>query len=616
MFILESSAILDSPILYKLKQNVESIVAESAGVENKQTAIHTNFKLPIEYLPEDQIFPLNPVVSADLELVESKSEKSMYEHLFQPSSPFAKEMVHKWKNQYTTNTDYLGQTQQILLEQKNVDIILSKSDTNTPYKLKHDILMSIWDDVKKDEDFLEKYCFVEWDVLKPLNRSSGFLQVLSIANIMSPAISLVIPILFLLFPFIILKIRGIPITFSVYIDVLKEIAKNHFIGKTLVGLSSISWEKAAYMVITLGLYLYQIYQNVLMCTRFYRNIQKINTSLYEYKCYLDYSIRNMDTFVEFHGAKPCYTAFCKDVQEHCNVLRAFRQELDAITETQPHIVGKLASVGYLLKCYYELHANKAYESSLKYSFGFEGFLDNIRGVSAHLTSGKIVLAQFDVSGGSCKFKDQYYPPLMNEDPVKNSCDLSKSMVITGPNASGKTTMLKTTTLNVIFTQQMGCGFYSACILQPYTHIHSYLNIPDTSERDSLFQAESRRCKEIIDVILDNSVAKGSRHYCIFDELYSGTNPAEATKSAYAFLSYLTKFSNVDFILTTHYVSVCKKLKKSKRVQNYKMMVESNKNGTMVYTYKIKKGISKVQGAVRILEDMQYPDEIIQQVKNC
>jgi hypothetical protein len=600
-----------SPIMNQMKENIEHMVAESAGIKTTASCdFHGDFKLPIEYLPEDQLFPLNPIVASDLELVESKSETSMYDHLFQPTTPFAKDMVHKWKKQYTTNTKYLEETQQVLLQQKEVDTMLEPN-----YTLKHDILLLVWDDVKKDEDFLEKYCFVEWDILKSLNRSSGFLQILSIANIMSPAISLVIPILFLLFPFIILKIRGIPITFSVYLDVLKEIAKNHFIGKTLMGLSSISFEKAAYLIIGLGFYLYQIYQNVLMCTRFYRNIQKINTSLYEYKCYLDHSIQSMDTFVNMHSSKSSYATFCQDVKKHSLVLREFREDLDAITETQPHIVGKLASVGYLLKCYYELHANKHYEQSLQYSFGFEGFLDNLRGVSRHLASGKIVLAHFDISGGgSCIFKDQYYPPLMDEDPVKNSCDLSKSIAITGPNASGKTTLLKTTTLNIIFTQQMGCGFYSACTLQPYTHIHSYLNIPDTSERDSLFQAESRRCKEIIDVILDNTAEKGSRHYCIFDELYSGTNPSEATKSAYAFLSYLTKFSNVDFILTTHYVSVCKKLKKSKRVQNYKMIVETDKNGTIVYTYKMKKGISRVQGAVRILEDMQYPDEIIQSVK--
>jgi len=194
--------------------------------------------------------------------------------------------------------------------------------------------------------------------------------------------------------------------------------------------------------------------------------------------------------------------------------------------------------------------------------------------------------------------------------------LSMNMVITGPNASGKTTALKTTTLNIIFSQQFGCGFYTSCVLNPYTHIHSYLNIPDTSGRDSLFQAESRRCKEIIDIInVENGEHTQSRHFCIFDELYSGTNPTEATKSAYAFLLYLSKRENVDFILTTHYVSICKKLKRSNKIQNYKMMIDlSGGTNNVKYTYKMKKGISKIQGAILILEEMNYPKEIINEIR--
>jgi DNA mismatch repair protein MutS len=186
------------------------------------------------------------------------------------------------------------------------------------------------------------------------------------------------------------------------------------------------------------------------------------------------------------------------------------------------------------------------------------------------------------------------------------------MILSGPNKAGKTTILKTTALNIIFSQQIGCGFYSSATLCPYTHLHSYLNIPDTSGRDSLFQAESRRCKDIIDHIKKATV--GSRHFCIFDELYSGTNPEEATKAGYAFLKYLTGFDNVDFMLTTHYGKICKKFLKSERVQNYKMDVQVLEDECFVYTYKMKKGISKVQGAMRVMKDMEYPEEIINGMK--
>jgi DNA mismatch repair ATPase MutS len=137
----------------------------------------------------------------------------------------------------------------------------------------------------------------------------------------------------------------------------------------------------------------------------------------------------------------------------------------------------------------------------------------------------------------------------------------------------------------------------------------------------LFQAESRRCKEIIDVVsktqketTPNTVQ--TRHFCIFDELYSGTNPLEATKSAYAFLKYLSNYDNVDFVLTTHYVSVCKRLKKYKQIKNYKMDVlpHATDENSCEYTYKIKSGISNVQGAFQILKDMNYPKEILDSMR--
>jgi DNA mismatch repair ATPase MutS len=152
------------------------------------------------------------------------------------------------------------------------------------------------------------------------------------------------------------------------------------------------------------------------------------------------------------------------------------------------------------------------------------------------------------------------------------------------------------------------------MLMPYTHIHSYLNIPDTSGRDSLFQAESRRCKDILDVITQYSDIR-YRHFCTFDELYSGTNPEEASKAGFAFLEYLSGYKNVNFILTTHYLSICKKYKNSGKIQNYKMDVKVLENGHFDYTYKMKKGISTIKGALRVLKDMDYPAEIIKTIES-
>ena len=92
-----------------------------------------------------------------------------------------------------------------------------------------------------------------------------------------------------------------------------------------------------------------------------------------------------------------------------------------------------------------------------------------------------------------------------------------------------------------------------CTTGTFDYIHCYLNIPDSCSRDSLFQAEARRCKNIIRFY---RIKIQKKHFCIFDELYSGTNPYEAISSAYSYLDHISKNKNVRFLLTTHYIRLC------------------------------------------------------------
>lgn len=575
-------------------------------VEKSLINIDTNFKLPISYLESSELFTLSDIVSNDLELVKSiNGSNSMYDYLFQPKHIFAKNMIHQWKQQYTTNQQYLRDTQAVI---KNLHVYKDKMDNISNYNVNCENFITIWEDLKAENDFLNRYGFIDWDMFAHFNESSLFLQALTLMNTISPAISLFIPILFLIFPFLILKIQGIPITFEIYINVLKEIAKHHFIGRALVTMDSFTLDKAIYLMITFGLYLMQIYQNINQCRIFYKNIMTINENLIEVRDFTNYSINSMENFLLIIKNNPSYEKINKDIREHCDNLKRLYSEIYLIQKFE-NSLNKYTEIGYMLKCYYRLHSQKDYEDCLRYAVGFEGYINNLLGIYENLANEKISFSEFN-STENCEMEEQYYPPLMNETHIKNSCNFKKNMIISSPNKSGKTTILKTITINIIFTQQVGCGFYKSAKINPYTHIHSYLNIPDTSERDSLFQAESRRCKDIINIIKQYNDPIKFRHFCIFDELYSGTNPEEASKAGYAFLKYMNNFENVNYILTTHYVSICKKFNKSEKVQNYKMDVTILDDGTFDYTYKLKKGISKIKGGLRVLKDMDYPDEII------
>lgn len=597
---------------------IKDILQGKPTPKENPKSIYEGFKLPMNYLDPKFIHALSPQVASDLELSGNDLSGNMYSHILAPKHKFAKNIEAEWVKQYTTNVPFLQDTQRVL---KSMPAYLEQTQTNT---INCDKVMEIWNDTKNDSGFLEKYSYIEWETFKSLNESPAFLQTISVINMASPVLSFIIPIIFFIFPFVLLKIQGVPITFSTYLTVLKEVARNHFIGNVINNIQSIGWEKMAYLMFTSGLYVLQIYQNYNLCIRFYKNVNRMNSHLCDLREYLDHSISNMDAFVSNNRDLITYSTFCDTTKMKSAKLREFRDELNDI---KPFKAGfsKIVEIGYMLKCFYRLHSDAEYDDALRYSIGFEGYINNLTGISKNITSGNLSFATFNSEGKNCKFTQQYYPAYVGGSHVRNNCDLAKNIIITGPNASGKTTILKTTTLNIIFTQQFGVGFYEACSLTPYTHIHSYLNIPDTSGRDSLFQAESRRCKEIIDIIND-TCDSGSRHFCIYDELYSGTNPSEAVKSAHGFLSYLCNMDNVDFMLTTHYVSLCKKLRESERVcallcddpsmppriVNYKMDVDTT-NG-IKYTYKMRKGISKVKGGILILEEMKYPREILDMIR--
>ena len=560
-----------------------------------------SFTLPIRYLPDADIYPIQSHVKDDLEMVSThENTKCMYEHALNPTNLFGRCTMNLWSDHITNDVPFLQDTQDILRNMNNFE-----------YSSGEDVehIIPVWKMLKKDRSFLDRYNYIDWDRFKGLNYSTPFLQVLSTMTVLSPLISLIIPIIFMVFPFVLLKIQGVPIDFANYIKILTQLAKHHFIGKAIMTMSNFSVENFVYLLITFCLYGVQVYQNITTCVKYHKNVQKINQSLKIIENFSGRSVEHMSNFQTLLLKKESYSTFNEQLTLHISKLKYIKQ----LVENIPQFSGSFKDYttnGYMLRCFYELHDNKEIEDTMIFAFGFEGYLNNMHGICQNVNNTHLSYAKYSEDVDT-NIKQQYYPPLICENVVKNNCDLSNNMIISAPNKAGKTTILKTTTLNIIFSQQFGCGFYESAVIQPYQYIHSYLNIPDTSKRDSLFQAESRRCKNIIDHILENP---SSRHFCIFDELYSGTNPDEASQAGKAFINYLSKFSNVDFILTTHYFKICKFFKENAKVSNHKMEVGVENTGEFNYTYKLKKGISTLKGGIRVLKDLNYPEEILKEIE--
>ena len=554
--------------------------------------IKNTFHLPIFYQETSQI---NDNIKNDLELLKTKEveTKSAYNHLFNPTTGVGNLMLQSWGDKFTNNKQFLLDSQNIM---KHYNI---EQDTDIIDKTAKD-----WYEIKNIEEIEEKYQYIEWERLKWLNYNPFLLQILSILNITSPILQLMTPIFMLILPFFFLKLMGKNITMDNYINILKQVIARHQIGQVLTSFSNTSIKTKVYGLIMLGFYLYSIYQNVISCYHFYINAYYIVDKIQSLKHYLKYTRNNMEKYYHMTKDYSSYQTFAKDLDEYKIKIDDFIEELELLPEkTKSFKTVKI--FGLIMKYFYRLHYDDDINDIVCYSLGFNGYIDTLCGLKNNISNNYINSIKFSKKN-KCSFKDIYHPSLKNDSPIKNDVNLNKSIILTGPNAAGKTTLLKSAIINIIFTQQTGFGFYKKGVLNPYKFIHSYINIPDSCSRDSLFQSEARRCKHILDIIDKN---KNDRHFCVFDELYSGTNPYEAVSNAYGYLNYLIKNKNVKIILTTHYIKLCKLFRKNKGIKNYNMETFIN-NHISKNTYKIVSGYSKTKGGIAVLKSLNYPENII------
>jgi hypothetical protein len=559
-----------------------------------------DFRLPIETLRG--VKQLEPNIVSDIELTEKNGGKSMYRHLFRYSNDYGKNMGEKWNKVWTDDVRYLKDTKRML---KVYDGTTSS------------VVCDKWEELKSNKHFVEKYYYIDWELFKPLNNYSMVHQWLSVYRLISPVCTLVLPIVIMLSSWFIIRLSGLKMDFSTFIGFLtKYIKTNTSMGRLAENFSTASSASKCYALFSVIMYFVQIYNNVMVVINFNKNLGEMHEYINRIREYMTETSANMRYYSELVSKYASYSAFNCELCENCEKLDAMIASIKDVPRIHKSMNG-FYNVGYVQKIIYQFYMDDELTRVMNYSIGFNGYIDNLNGVKENLRSGNISYAKFNVKK-STSFKDAYYPPLADDVDagkiVKNSYKLNKEMLISGPNASGKTTVLKTTLFNIICSQQLGVGFYSDANIKVYSNLFCYINIPDTSGRDSLFQAEARRCVEILNKV---SLCPKENTFCIFDELYSGTNHYEAISSAYCFLRYLINHHNFHFMMTTHFIDLCKKFEKTDaEIGNMKMCVAESEgeDDDFIYSYRMGTGISDVKGGVKVLKDLEYPDEIIANTK--
>ena len=200
---------------------------------------------------------------------------------------------------------------------------------------------------------------------------------------------------------------------------------------------------------------------------------------------------------------------------------------------------------------------------------------------------------------SFEFVQVFHPML--KAPVANDFRFERNTIITGSNASGKSTFIKAAAINLILAQTI-CTCTADRASVPRCGV-----ITSMAVRDDLLTGESYYIREI--KYLKRMVEQAESGRLIFlaiDEILKGTNTTERIAASKAVLKYFDS-RNCMLMVATHDIELAKAFDGVYRNHHF---CESLEDGDVVFDYTIHDGISRSSNAIRLLSVIGFPDEII------
>ncbi|MBU5668347.1 DNA mismatch repair protein MutS [Peptoniphilus sp. MSJ-1] len=193
-----------------------------------------------------------------------------------------------------------------------------------------------------------------------------------------------------------------------------------------------------------------------------------------------------------------------------------------------------------------------------------------------------------------------YNPLI-KDAVPNDLNMDKSILLTGSNASGKSTYLRTCGINAVFALSFGIFFGEEFNIKPMI-VTSAIDISDSIMKNlSYFMAEAKAIEKMID--------DDKEKFILLDEIFRGTNTVDRISAATATLKYLSKENHV--IAATHDIELTELLKNEFKNMHFE---EEIVDGDIKFDYLLREGPTKTRNAINILESLNYPQKIIEEAK--
>jgi DNA mismatch repair ATPase MutS len=186
---------------------------------------------------------------------------------------------------------------------------------------------------------------------------------------------------------------------------------------------------------------------------------------------------------------------------------------------------------------------------------------------------------------------------------------STNIIVTGPNAGGKSTVLKALAIDVLMGQSFGIAPAKAMKFTPFSKITTYMNIrDDIAAGNSLFKAQVLRAQELFECA--QSMKEKKFCFAIIDEMFNGTSPLEAEACAYSVARNLGSRTNTMCLIATHFPLLTTLEHDTHTFENYSVQVQKSSDGTIIYPFKLKRGISQQHIALDILKAQGFDGSIL------
>lgn len=192
-----------------------------------------------------------------------------------------------------------------------------------------------------------------------------------------------------------------------------------------------------------------------------------------------------------------------------------------------------------------------------------------------------------------------------EDAVPNDFVFKQNVLLTGSNASGKSTFMKAIAVNLILAQAVNTVTAQHFQYQPGIVKTTMANADDVLSGDSYFMAEIKSLKRLL--AIDSQLP----HYYFIDEIFKGTNTAERVAASTSALTYLAQYPQLKVFAATHDIELTYQLNSIYHNCHFNETIEKDR---IHFDYTLKEGPANTRNALELIRLMKFPNEIYTDAK--